>query len=294
LEERKLETYLDGTLGAGGHARLVLEAHPEISRFIGIDQDPSALELAGAKLQPWQEKVTLVHDNFAHLTDVMLQVEIGAVDAMLFDLGVSSMQLDRAERGFSFMRPGPLDMRMNPEAPLTAKEIVNTWQLQELGRIFRDYGEEKFWKRAASAIVKARSVRPFETTLDLVQALDGALPKNPRSKIHPVTKIFQALRIAVNSELEVLHALLPQAIAKLKPGGVLGVITFHSLEDRIVKNVFRDLASDKQDTHGLAGLFLEKVPEVTVLTRKALVATDEEVAANPRSRSAKLRAVEKR
>lgn len=288
-----VEIYVDGTLGAGGHALSVLQKHPEIKRFIGIDQDLEALKIAGNTLEEWAEKITFLHGNFSQLKVLLDSCGVDKVDGILLDLGVSSMQLDVGERGFSFQHTGPLDMRMNRENELSAATIVNTWPEQELGRIFRDYGEEKQWRKAAKRIVQERAGKKIATTKDLVEILSPVLHSKKKG-IHPVTKVFQALRICVNSELEVLVKVLPQAIECLNPGGVLGVITFHSLEDRIVKNFFRHEASNKQETSGLSGLFLEKLPSITLLNKKPISASEEEMAMNPRSRSAKLRVVEKK
>jgi len=293
LEEKEMTIYVDGTLGAGGHAASVLEAHPEIKQLIGIDQDPDALDIARDALSPWSEKVTFVRNNFSKLDAVLDSLGCSEVDAILLDLGVSSMQLDRGERGFSFQQVGPLDMRMNQENELSAEIVVNSWTEEELGRIFREYGEEAQWKRAARKIVQKRKEKSIHTTKDLVEILSPVL-KSRKKGINPVTKVFQALRICVNSELEVLRSVLPLAIQRLSRGGVLGVISFHSLEDRIVKNFFRHEASDKQETSGLSGLFLEKPSTVKLLTRKPAVASEEEIEKNPRSRSAKLRVAEKK
>ena len=285
FEGINLRTFVDGTLGAGGHSQAILSAHPEITRLFGFDQDPDALKIARERLQ--LSKCQLIHANFVDIPSY-----VSEADGILLDLGVSSMQLDRAEKGFSFMRDGPLDMRMNPKEPLTAESIVNSWSEKDLGRIFRDYGEEKRWRRAAGVIVEARLKKPIQTTLELSALLEPAL-RDYKSKIHPATRVFQALRIAVNRELERLEAFLPQALALLNPGGRLAVISFHSLEDRIVKHFFRTAASDKVSTSGLAGLFLDKIPEGRLLTTKPWEASDTEVARNPRSRSAKLRVIEK-
>ncbi len=283
---RKLRTYVDATLGAAGHAAAMLEEHPEIERFIGIDQDPDALQIARKRLEPWKEKITLVQSNFSALTEILMGEKI---DGILFDLGVSSMQLDRAEKGFSFMKDGPLDMRMDPTRELTAATIVNEWSEQELTRIFRQYGEEKQPRKAARAIVQGR---PFKTTKELSDLLYPVL-FNPKKKIHPLTLIFQALRICVNGELEVIEKVIPEAIDALTPGGVMGVISFHSLEDRRIKQMLQFAASDKLDTSGRAGVFIDKKPLVRILTRKPLVPTPEEAESNPRARSAKFRGAEK-
>lgn len=290
--ETPLRIFVDATLGAGGHSAALLETHPEIDLLIGIDQDPQALEIARKRLEKWEKRVRFVKGNFSALADILKELGIEHVDGIIIDLGVSSMQLDQAARGFSFMREGPLDMRMDPEQKLTAAEVVNMWPEQELGRIFRDYGEEKRWRAAARAIVEARAEQPIETTTALADVLRKVLWSNKKG-INPLTLVFQGLRICVNSELEVVDRVLPQAIHALAKGGRLAVISFHSLEDRIVKNVFRFEASDKQSTSGIGGVFLDKTPAVLQVTRKPLVADEDEIAKNPRSRSAKLRAVEK-
>lgn len=288
FKNRPLSLFVDGTLGAGGHSEAILQAHPEITQFIGFDQDPQALGISQERLSPFKDKLTLIHSNFSKLSEFVKEA-----DGILVDLGVSSMQFDQGEKGFSFMRDGPLDMRMNPHEPLTAKVIVNEWDEAAIGRIFRDYGEEKKWRRAAYAIILARKVRSIDTTAELVAVLEPVL-RDPRLKINPVTKVFQALRIAVNRELDVLETFLVQALAALRPGGRLAVISFHSLEDRIVKHFFRNAASDKVSTIGLGGgLFLDKDPQGILVTNKPIEAGEQEVRANPRSRSAKLRVFQK-
>lgn len=282
-----LTCFVDGTLGAAGHAEALLKAHPEIEKYYGFDQDPEALAIAKKRLQPWKERLELIHANFLDMDKYVSQC-----DGMLLDLGVSSMQLDQPEKGFSFMAEGPLDMRMDPTQELTAKEIVNSWSEAELGRIFRDFGEEKKWRQAAYRIVKKREEKPVETTTDLVALLEPVLYSKKRT-IHPLTLVFQALRIAVNKELQVIQEVLPKGFELLRSKGRMAVITFHSLEDRIVKNTFRHAASDKQQTTGIGGMFLEKEPLVHLVTRKPLIAQEEELRKNPRSRSAKLRVVER-
>lgn len=288
-----LSRFVDGTLGAGGHAAALLAVHPELETFIGIDQDPSALKIAGERLAPYGSKCHLLRSNFSNIGALMREQGIDQLDGIFIDIGVSSMQIDQAERGFSFMREGPLDMRMDPEGPLTAAEIVNEWEERDIARVFRDYGEEKQWRRAAKAVVEARAVKPFETTTELSECMKKALKVPYHVKIHPATLVFQGLRIAVNSELEQLSRFLPDALRLLRPGGRLAVISFHSLEDRIVKQAFAYYASDKESTSGIGGLFIDKKPECKILTRKPLEADEAEIAANPRSRSAKLRALEK-
>jgi len=290
FQDVTIKTFVDCTLGAGGHAEALLSHHPEIEHFYGIDQDPLARQIAAERLKPWQGKVTFLAGNFRKLESFSLP----GIDGMLIDLGVSSMQLDRAEKGFSFSKLGPLDMRMDPTASLTAAEIVNTYSERELGDIFRNYGEEKQWRLAARLIVEARENHPLATTLDLDKILTYRLKAKSKKGLHPLTLIFQALRIAVNDELGAIEDVLPQALHALNPGGKLAVISFHSLEDRLVKNFFRYEADDKEDTSGLAGLFRDKEPSLDLWTRKAVVAAPDEIEQNPRSRSAKLRVIQKR
>lgn len=285
--------FVDATLGAGGHALALLAAHPEIELYIGIDQDPDAIAIATKRLAPWQHKLLILQGNFADVAELLAQHQITSIDAMLMDLGVSSMQLDRREKGFSFMQEGPLDMRMSPENPISAEEIVNNWPEADLGRIFRSYGEEKQWRQAARVLVQARAQAPITTTKQLTDILLPLLGWKYATGKHPLTLIFQALRIAVNDELVALERVLPQAIDLLQPHGRLAVISFHSLEDRIVKNCFRQAASDKLETSGLSGLFIDKKPTVALLTKRPIAPSDVEIAHNPRSRSAKLRVLEK-
>lgn len=288
-----LKYFIDATLGAGGHSEAFLKEHPEIEILIGIDQDPIARAIAKERLAPWNKKVHIIEGNFSDLKNHLAKIGLSQVNGILFDLGVSSMQFDLPEKGFSFMRDGPLDMRMDPTENLSAAEIVNTWSEDQLGRIFRDYGEEKFWRAAARTIVASRKEKPIHTTFELVEVLKRAIPFTKKG-IHPATLIFQALRICVNAELDRLEATMPAAIELLAQNGLLGVISFHSLEDRIVKNSMRFAASDKFDTVGLGGVFLDKEPIVNLITRKPVVPGHEEVKVNPRSRSAKLRMIQKR
>ncbi len=289
-----LHVVIDGTVGAGGHAEALLQHHPEIRYYIGIDQDPEALALAAERLKPWTSKIVFKHGNFAQFDDFIRELSLPAPNGILVDLGVSSMQLDQAQRGFSFMQEGPLDMRMNPHLSLTAADVVNSWSEKELGRIFREYGEEKQWRAAARTIVQARQSRPFLKTSDLKAVLLPVLARYAKKSIHPLTLVFQALRICVNRELEVLETFLPKALDLLAPKGRLAVISFHSLEDRIVKTHMRLAASDKWETSGLGGgLFQDKEPTVKLITKKPIEANKEEIFLNPRSRSAKLRVIEK-
>lgn len=290
--DNALHIFVDCTLGAGGHAAALLEMHSEIELYIGIDQDPSAIEIAKTRLKKWKDKTQFVSGNFQTLFELISTLGLKNVDGILMDIGVSSMQIDQAEKGFSFTRNGPLDMRMNPNAALTAEEIVNAWSEKELGRIFKEYGEEKQWRRAAQTIVTERQKKKITTTFELNEILRPIFPWKKKG-INPLTLIYQALRIAVNNELEALENAIPQAISLLSTGSRLGIITFHSLEDRIVKNAFRYAASDKMDTSGVGGLFLDKEPTLKLITKKPLIASDDEQTINPRSRSAKLRVVEK-
>lgn len=289
----QLNYFVDGTLGAGGHAGALLKNHPEIKGYLGIDRDASALQLAGENLLPYRDKLRFSHGNFFEVEAHLDAVGWNEVDGILLDVGTSSMQMDRAERGFSIMREGPLDMRMDPRQQLTAAEIVNHFDEAEIRRILWEYGEEKEGRRIARKLVEARRQQPIETTGQLVELLEPLFPRKKRGEIHPLTLTFQALRIAVNGELEALEKVLPAALKRLSKGGRLGVISFHRLEDRIVKQFFQHEASDKVDTAGVGGIFLDKDPTVRLITHKPKMATDEEKEENPRSRSAKLRVVEK-
>lgn len=292
FEKRSIRCFVDGTLGAGGHAAALLQRHPEIEHFIGCDQDTQALQLAQERLQPWKEKLSLFHTRSDAIAEKLQANHITSVDGILLDLGVSSMQLDWADRGFSFSRSGPLDMRMNPTAALTAEEIVNTWSEKELGRIFREWGEEPKWRLAAHLLVKARAKERIATTQQLAAIWMPGFPRDPKKQRHPLTLLFQGLRIAVNDELNVLKNTLHTMIPLLHQNGVFVVISFHSLEDRIVKERFQWEASDKWSSSGLSGLFLDKKPTLALLTKKPIEPSLQEIETNPRSRSAKLRAAE--
>ena len=238
LRIRPEGVYVDGTLGRAGHSREIAK-RLTTGRLICIDRDSAAIEAAGERLAPWMDRVRLVHSNFSELGSVLEE----DADGMLFDLGVSSPQLDDPERGFSYMHDAPLDMRMDRSAPLTAREVVNSWSLEELRRILYDFGEERYAPAIARAIAKRREQRPIETTLELVEVIKSAMPPAAlREKQHPAKRSFQAVRIAVNGELDALPPMLRAAADKLRPGGRLAVITFHSLEDRIVKRTLRELA----------------------------------------------------
>lgn len=292
LQIRPDGTYIDGTLGRAGHSREIARRVPN-GRLICIDQDQAALDAAEQRLAPWRERVTLVHSNFVELETVLQQAGMDSVDGMLFDLGVSSPQLDDASRGFSYMHDAPLDMRMDQGSPLTAREIVNTWSGDELRRVLFEYGEERYAPAIAKAIVRRRETGPIETTLQLVDVIKSAMPPSAlREKQHPAKRSFQALRIAVNGELEVLEPMLRTAAAHLAPGGRLAVITFHSLEDRIVKRTMQALAKGCTCPPEFPVCVCGKKPVLRLL--KPVTPSAKEIEDNPRARSARLRIAEKR
>jgi 16S rRNA (cytosine1402-N4)-methyltransferase len=285
--------YLDGTLGGGGHAALILEKAPE-ALLIGIDRDQAALAAAGARLSAYGDRVRLVHGDFAAVAEHLGNLGVAALDGFILDLGVSSYQLDTRERGFSFQQDAPLDMRMDTSSGETAADLVNGLPEQELERILLEYGEERWAKRIASFIVKERTEAPITTTFRLVDIIKGAVPKAKwDERIHPATRTFQALRIAVNSELDSLEQGMRAAIELLKPGGRGVIISFHSLEDRIVKHIFREYAEGCTCPRHLPVCACGKQPRVKVLTGRPVTAAETEINDNPRARSAKLRAVEK-
>lgn len=285
--------YVDGTLGRAGHACAIVQ-RLTTGRLIGIDRDRTAIEAARVRLEPWQERVTLLQGNFADLHSLLGQAHVNRVDGLLFDLGVSSPQLDNAARGFSYQQDAPLDMRMDDTAPLTAREIVNTWDYDNLKRILYAYGEERYAPRIAKAIVRTREEAPIETTLQLVNIIKGAMPPTAlREKQHPAKRCFQALRIAVNGELDALPPMLTAAVDVLRSGGRLAIITFHSLEDRIVKQTFRELSQGCTCPPEFPVCVCGKKPKIRLVNRKPITPTETELAANPRARSAKLRTAEK-
>lgn len=285
--------YVDGTLGGAGHSSQIVKRLTS-GRLIGIDRDPIALEASGKRLEPYKDRVTLVHSNFCEMKQVMEDLDIPGVDGILLDLGVSSPQLDDGERGFSYMADAPLDMRMNNQDALTAYEVVNTWSQDELKRILFDYGEERYAPRIASAICRRREEKPIETTLELVDVIRSAMPPQAlREKQHPAKRSFQAIRIAVNDELGSVEKAMRDAIPLLNPGGRLAIITFHSLEDRIVKNAMAEAAKGCTCPPNFPVCVCGKKPIVKLISRKPIVATEEELEVNPRSRSAKLRVCEK-
>ncbi len=285
--------YLDGTLGGAGHS-LEICKRLTTGRLIGVDRDTVALEAAKKRLEAHLEKVTLVHSNFSELGAILDSLDIACVDGMLFDLGVSSPQLDDGERGFSYMADAPLDMRMNRDDSLTAYEIVNTWPREELRRILFEYGEERYAPLIAAAIERRRAEHPIETTLELASVIRGAMPPQAlREKQHPAKRSFQAIRIAVNDELNSVSRMMQTAVGRLASGGRLAVITFHSLEDRIVKNSMAEAAKGCVCPPSFPVCVCGRKPSVKVLTHKPIVSGEQELNENPRARSAKLRVCEK-
>ena len=286
--------YLDGTLGGAGHSSQIARRLTEGGRLIGVDRDRTALAAAKERLAPYADRVTLVHSNFAEIDAILDSLGIPAVDGMLFDLGVSSPQLDDASRGFSYMADAPLDMRMDKDDALTAGEVVNSWPQGELRRILYDYGEERYAPQIAAAICRAREKAPVETTLELVDIIRSAMPAQAlREKQHPAKRSFQAIRIAVNDELGELPPMLRAAEDHLNPGGRLAVISFHSLEDRIVKSEMQQAARGCTCPPEFPVCVCGKKPLVKLVTRKPIVSGPAELEENPRARSAKLRVAER-
>ena len=285
--------YVDGTLGGAGHSSQIAK-RLTTGRLIGIDRDPVALKAAGERLAPFGDRITLVHSNFCEIAQVLKDLQIEGVDCILLDLGVSSPQLDDAQRGFSYMNDAPLDMRMNGGDALSAYEVVNQCSYEELRRILYDYGEERYAPRIADAICRRREEKPIRTTLELVDIIRSAMPAAAlREKQHPAKRSFQAIRIAVNDELGSVEKVMRDAIPCLNPGGRLAIITFHSLEDRIVKNGMAEAAKGCTCPPSFPVCVCGKKPKVKLISRKPIVSGDEELERNPRARSAKLRICEK-
>ena len=285
--------YVDGTLGGAGHSSQIA-ARLTTGRLIGIDRDPVALEAAGKRLAPYADRVTLVHSNFCEIAQVLADLNIECVDGILLDLGVSSPQLDEVSRGFSYMGDAPLDMRMNAEDSLSAYDVVNTWPYEELRRILYEYGEERYAPQIASAICRRREAAPIQTTLELVDIIRSAMPPAAlREKQHPAKRSFQAIRIAVNDELGSVEKVMEDAIPCLNPGGRLAIITFHSLEDRIVKNGMAAASKGCTCPPNFPVCVCGKKPKVKLISKKPIVSGQEELDMNPRARSAKLRVCEK-
>lgn len=286
--------YVDGTLGGGGHAFEVCRRLGEEGRLIGIDQDADAIRAASLRLAPFQEKVTVIRDNYENIAGVLAGMGIQSVDGIYLDLGVSSYQLDTVGRGFTYREDAPLDMRMDQRNSRTAADIVNTYGELELYRIIRDYGEDRFAKNIAKHIVRARQEKPFETTGELIEVIRAAIPAKVRATGgHPAKRTFQALRIELNHELEVLNRSIDTMIELLKPGGRLCIITFHSLEDRIVKTRFRANENPCTCPPEFPVCMCGKKSRGTVVTRRPIVPTEEEIEANKRAKSSKLRVFER-
>ncbi|QUG40996.1 16S rRNA (cytosine(1402)-N(4))-methyltransferase RsmH [Psychrobacillus sp. INOP01] len=286
--------YVDCTLGGAGHSEYLVQQLNEKGRLICFDQDMTAIENAKIKLAPFLDKVTFVHANFRYLKDELYQIGIEKVDGILYDLGVSSPQLDTPERGFSYNYDAPLDMRMDQTSELTAYHVVNEWSYEKLLKIFFRYGEEKFSKQIARKIEKAREIEPIATTFQLVELIKEGIPAAARrTGGHPAKRIFQAIRIAVNDELGAAEDSLEDAIKLIKVGGRVSVITFHSLEDRLTKTIFKEASSIPDLPPNLPMIPVGMEPMLKLVTRKPIVPSEEELAVNNRSRSAKLRIVEK-
>ncbi|SNB47809.1 16S rRNA (cytosine(1402)-N(4))-methyltransferase RsmH [Geobacter sp. DSM 9736] len=294
LAPRSGGIYVDGTLGGGGHAERILADTAPDGRLIAFDKDPDALSAAGQRLSPFGSRVRLVHGDFAVLSSALAEMGIDGIDGIMLDLGVSSHQLDSGERGFSFQQDAPLDMRMDTTKGVTAADIVNNESREELIRIIREYGEERWASRIASAIVRARETLPVTSTLQLAELVKGAIPRPAwEDRIHPATRTFQGLRIAVNDELGSIRRGLPAAMQLLNRGGRAVVISFHSLEDRIVKDTFRSFTGRCTCPRDLPVCVCGQSAAVRILTAKPVRAGEDEIAANPRARSARLRAAEK-
>lgn len=293
LNIKKDGIYVDGTMGGAGHSSEIVKKLNKEGILIGIDQDTDALEASKKRLHNY-ENVIYVHNNFTNIDEVLERLQIPKIDGMLMDLGVSSYQLDEAERGFSYMKDAPLDMRMNREKELSAYNVVNEYPEEELYKIIKNYGEEKFAKRIASFIVSNREDKPIETTLELVEIIKNAIPaKARREGPHPAKRTFQAIRIAVNAELDIIEKAISDGVNRLNKGGRMAIITFHSLEDRIVKNKFRELAISCTCPKEFPICICNGKAKVKLISRKAIEPSKEEVSLNPRSRSAKLRVIEK-
>jgi 16S rRNA (cytosine1402-N4)-methyltransferase len=285
--------YVDGTLGRAGHSREIAK-RLTTGRLICIDRDQAALDAAPERLAGYLDRVTLVHGNFRELSDILDRLDLPGVDGMLFDLGVSSPQLDDGSRGFSYMQDAPLDMRMDQTASLTAWNVVNEWPQEELRRILFQYGEERYATSIAAAIVRRRAEKPIETTLELVDVIRSGMPGSAlREKQHPAKRSFQGIRIAVNDELASISDLMEAAVPRLNPGGRLAVISFHSLEDRIIKQSLAGFAKGCTCPPDFPVCVCGKKPQVKLKPRKPILPGKEEIDENPRARSAKLRVAEK-
>lgn len=285
--------YVDGTLGGAGHSKHIL-SKIDSGMLIGIDQDIDALKVADDVLKKINSNYKLIHNNFSNIINVLDELEIDKIDGVLLDLGVSSYQIDNPERGFSYMKNGDLDMRMNQNETITAKNVVNEYSYDKLIDIFFKYGEEKFSKRIASSIVAYREEKEISTTFELVEIIKNSIPKKELyNNSHPAKRIFQAIRIEVNNELGIIEKTIYDIVKRMNKGGRIVIITFHSLEDRIVKHVFKDLYIDCICPPGMPICTCGKTREVKIITKKPIYPSDEELESNTRSRSAKLRVAEK-
>lgn len=293
LRPRPHAYFLDGTVGGGGHAAALLEASASNGRVLGLDRDAEALAVAERRLTPFADRYVLVHENFSQALAVLSTLGWDGVDGVLLDLGFSSLQVESEERGFSFLRSGPLDMRMDRREQLRAADLVNHASVTELRRIFHDLGEERAAGAVARALVRARTKEPLNTTTALVDTIAQVVKRTPGSHLHPATRVFQALRIAVNQELDHLAAFLQDGYRLLRPGGRMVILAYHSLEDRLIKHAFRRWAATCVCPPQIQICACGWSPQVTILTSKPLIPTPEEVARNPRARSARLRAVER-
>lgn len=285
--------YADGTLGGGGHSHGILSQN-NTCRLIGIDQDAEAISAAKKRLEEFDGRVTFVNRNFSEIKSILSDLSVDEIDGAVLDLGVSSYQLDNPQRGFSYMHDARLDMRMNTNSPKTAYEVVNSYSCDELKRIFYEYGEEKWSKRIAEFICDRRNDKPIETTLELAEIIKSAIPKKARMDGgHPAKRVFQAIRIEVNNELDMLEGAVRDFVSCLKQGGILAIITFHSLEDRIVKNTFKDLANGCTCPKEFPVCVCNKKPEIKIISRKPILPSEKEIEENSRSKSAKLRVAQK-
>lgn len=285
--------YVDGTLGGAGHSTEILKKLNNTGRLIGIDQDREALNAAGERLKDYNN-VTFVHNNFHNIKEILEELEINSIDGIMMDLGVSSYQLDNEERGFSYMKEAKLDMRMDRDQDFSAYDVINKYPEERIYKVIKEYGEERFAKRIASNIVKARELKSIETTLELVELIRKSIPaKNQREGGHPAKRTFQAIRIEVNGELEILNKTIEDAVDKLSVGGRIAIITFHSLEDRIVKNKFKELEKPCTCPSAFPICVCGKEPKVKIITKKPIDPSQDEKNINSRSASAKLRIAER-
>ena len=290
LELNKKRVVVDATVGLAGHSKAMLEKMPKNGKLIAFDADKEHVKLAKKRLRKYSSQVTVIHANFSELEEKIAAQRCRGIDAILFDLGLASPHVDNPERGFSFMHEGPLDMRFDVSQELTAAEVINNYSEKELVRIFQEYGEERFARKIARAIVARRKTRKFKTTKELARLIEKTVAR--QSRIHPATRVFQALRIEVNNELQSLKSALEQALKLLRPGGRIAVISYHSLEDRIVKRFFKEQALEYINLPEEETTRMLK-PQLKIITKKPILPSDEEIIENPRARSAKLRVAEK-